>query len=123
MARPAYVPIKVLAPGFYAREDTRPPVKIAAGCVVATTTIALLLLTPLKHVGIAFATAVSAWMNTISLAWILYRRGHFTPDAALKQRAPRMVLPGAVMSAARWAGTAPRAPWRAARTGARAAGR
>ncbi|HEX9461071.1 MAG TPA: murein biosynthesis integral membrane protein MurJ [Alphaproteobacteria bacterium] len=113
---PAYVLIKVLAPGFYAREDTRTPVKIAVVCVVANTTIALLLLTPLKHVGIAFATAVSAWMNTISLAWILYRRGHFTPDAALKQRVPRMVLASAVMAAALWAVLAPLEPWLAGHT-------
>src|SRR5258708_32363087 len=107
---PAYVLIQALAPAFYARDDTRTPVKIAVVCVVAHTTIALLLLTPLKHVGIAFATAVSAWMNTISLAWLLYRRGHFTPHAPPNHRVPPMALARAVMAVPLWARVAPRQP-------------
>jgi putative peptidoglycan lipid II flippase len=119
---PAYVLIKVLAPGFYAREDTRTPVKIAVVCVIANTAIALLLLQSLKHVGIAAATAASAWLNTVALAWVLYRRGHFAPDAALKQRVPRMVLASAVMAAALWAMLTPLDPWLRGPTTERVAG-
>jgi len=108
---PAYVLIKVLAPGFYAREDTRTPVKIAVGCVIANTAIALLLLRPFAHVGIAFATAASAWLNTAALTVILHRRGFFVPDAGLRSRTPRMVLASAVMALALWLALAPLAPW------------
>jgi putative peptidoglycan lipid II flippase len=123
---PAYVLIKVLAPGFYAREDTRTPVKIAVGCVVANTAIALALLKPLgafgiPHVGIAFATAASAWLNTAALATILYRRGHLVPDAGLRRRAPRALAASLVMAAALWASLKPLAPWLAGGSGHRAA--
>ena len=56
---PAYVLIKVLVPGFFAREDTATPVKVAAVCVVANVLIILALIGPLAHVGIALATALS----------------------------------------------------------------
>lgn len=123
---PAYVLIKVLAPGFYAREDTRTPVKIATGCVVANTAIALALLKPLgalgiAHVGIAFATAASAWLNTVALATILHRRGHLVPDAGLRRRAPRALAASLVMAAALWAALKPLAPWLAGGSSHRAA--
>lgn len=108
---PAYVLIKVLAPGFYAREDTATPVKIAVACVITNTAIALLLLKPFAYVGIAFATAASAWLNTISLAVVLRRRGYFTPDAAVWRRAVRALLASIVMALALWAALAPLAPW------------
>ena len=108
---PAYVLIKVLAPGFYAREDTRTPVKIAVVCVVANTAIALLLLRPFAHVGIAFATAASAWINTAALTVILHRRGFFVPDAGLRRRVPRMVVASAVMAATLWLALMPLHPW------------
>ncbi|WP_370366302.1 murein biosynthesis integral membrane protein MurJ, partial [Maricaulis sp.] len=100
---PAYVLIKVLTPGFYAREDTKTPVKIAVVCVIANTGVALALMGPFAHVGIAFATAVSAWINVAALAVILRRRGHLTPDAALLKRTPRMILASVIMGAALWA--------------------
>jgi putative peptidoglycan lipid II flippase len=108
---PAYVLIKVLTPGFYAREDTATPVKIAVACVVSNTVIALLLLKPFAHIGIAFATAASAWLNTISLAVILRRRGYFVPDGNLKSRAPRALLASVIMGGALWATLQPLAPW------------
>ena len=99
---PAYVLIKVLAPGFYAREDTKTPVKIAVVCVIANTAVALALMGPFAHVGIAFATAASAWMNVAALAAILRRRGHLVPDAALLKRTPRMILASLIMGGVLW---------------------
>ena len=54
---PAYVLVKVLTPGFFAREDTRTPVKIAIVCLISNVVIALALIWWLAHVGIALATA------------------------------------------------------------------
>lgn len=113
---PAYVLIKVLTPGFYAREDTRTPVKIATACVVANTLIALALLKPLgafgiAHVGIAFATAASAWLNTGALATVLYRRGHLVPDTELRRRLPRGLAACLVMGVALWLARLPLGPW------------
>jgi putative peptidoglycan lipid II flippase len=108
---PAYVLIKVLTPGFYAREDTKTPVKIAVVCVVANTALALALMRPLAHVGIALATAASAWLNVAALAVILHRRGYLAPDAPLIRRSPRMLLASVVMAGALWTVLPGLQPW------------
>ena len=72
---PAYVMVKALAPGYFARGDTATPVKISVACLVVNLVLNLVLMGPFKHVGIAMATAVSAWLNAGLLAAILGRRG------------------------------------------------
>ena len=99
---PAYVLIKVLAPGFFAREDTRTPVKVALGCLAANLVLVLILMWPLAHVGIALATALSAWLNAVLLAWLLRRDGLLQPDRRLKRRLPRIVGAALAMAAALW---------------------
>lgn len=74
---PAYVLIRVLQPGYFAREDTMTPTIFAGISVVANIGLSLLLFPAYQHVGIAVATAVSAWLNALLLALFLARRGHF----------------------------------------------
>ena len=100
---PAYVLIKVLGPGFFAREDTATPMKVAVFCVAVNLCLNLLLMGPLQHVGIALATAISAWTNSALLAWLLVRRGHFATDARLRRAAPRILAASAGMALALWA--------------------
>ncbi|CAN0455713.1 unnamed protein product [Laminaria digitata] len=99
---PAYVLIKVLAPGFFAREDTATPVKVAAFCVAINLVLNLALMGPLQHVGIALATALSAWINAALLALLLVRRGNFTADARLRRAIPRVLLASVAMAGALW---------------------
>lgn len=75
---PAFVLIRVLQPGFFARGDTRTPTVFAALSVVINITLSLFLFPTLVHVGIAIATSVSAWANAALLGLWLARRGHFT---------------------------------------------
>jgi len=96
---PAHVLVKVLVPGFFAREDTVTPVRIAAVCLVSNVVLNLVLMGPLGHVGIATATAVSAWLNAGLLAFTLHRRGHFRLDARMKHRAPRIAAAALGMAA------------------------
>jgi putative peptidoglycan lipid II flippase len=97
---PAYVLIKVLAPGFFAREDTRTPVKIAVACLLANIVFVLLLIGPLAHVGIALATVLSSWLNAGLLGFILYRRSLFSLDARSRRKLPLILLSGLAMGAA-----------------------
>ncbi|MGI9489814.1 MAG: murein biosynthesis integral membrane protein MurJ [Geminicoccaceae bacterium] len=99
---PAYVLIKVLAPGFFAREDTKTPVQIAVVCLVANVIFVLLLIGPLKHVGIALATVLSSWLNALLLGVLLHRRGLFHLDRRLVRRLPRIVLAGLAMAVTVW---------------------
>jgi putative peptidoglycan lipid II flippase len=103
---PAYVLIKALVPGFHAREDTKTPVKIAIVAVIANIVLALILMQFLAHVGIALATALTAWFNAAMLGWILVRRGHLVFDARLLRCVPRLVLAAAAMAGALWVGAA-----------------
>ena len=61
--------IKVLAPGYYARQDTKTPVKIGIKAMVANMAFNLMLAPLFGYVGLAIATTMSATLN----AWMLYR--------------------------------------------------
>ena len=107
---PAYVLIKALAPGFFAREDTRTPVQVAIVAMVLNLAAAVGLMQVLAHTGIALATALSAWFNAVALAVLLYRRGHFTPDRTLRKAVSRAAVAAAVMAAGLYWGAALLAP-------------
>ena len=100
---PAFVLIKVLAPGYFARQDTRTPVRIAILCLAVNVALNLALMGPLAHVGIALATTLAGWLNVGLLAAGLARRGFLRPDARLRRRLPRMVAASAGMAALLWA--------------------
>jgi len=95
---PAYVTIKVLAPGHFAREDTKTPVRIAVACLLLNVALVALLVGPLGHVGIALATALSNWANALLLARSLLRRGDLAPDRRLFRRLGAILLSCALMA-------------------------
>ena len=97
---PAYVLVKALAPGFFARGDTATPVKITMLALVVNLVFNLILMGPFLHVGIAMATVISSWLNAGTMAVVLWRRGHFTVDARLRARLPRTLLACGGMTAA-----------------------
>jgi len=99
---PAYVLIKVLAPAFFARQDTSTPVKIAILCVFLNLGLNLTLMQIFAHVGIAMATAISAWVNAALLLIFLYKRGQFQTDARLRNRACRIFLATLGMATVLW---------------------
>jgi len=100
---PAFVLVKVLQPGFYAREDTSTPVKVAAGAVVLNLVLNLILMQFLAHIGLALATAIASWANGAALAWLLRRDGVFRLDARSLKRLPRILLSAILMGAALFA--------------------
>ncbi len=97
---PAYVVNKVFLPGFFAREDTATPMRFAAASVGVNIAGSLLLFPTFGHIGIAIATSLSGWTNAILLSLTLMRRGHFRFDAALRRRAPLLLLASVLMGAA-----------------------
>ncbi|HJN51819.1 MAG: murein biosynthesis integral membrane protein MurJ [Pseudomonadales bacterium] len=65
--------VKVLAPGYFARQDTKTPMKIAVVALVANMVFNLILVYPLAHTGLALATSISAFINAGLLFAGLYR--------------------------------------------------
>lgn len=98
-ALPAFVLIKILAPGFYARQDTKTPMRIAVIAVGVNVLLSLVLVWPLAHVGLALATSGAAVIN----AWLLYRglrRAEvYYPDAGWGWFLAKVCLASAVMGA------------------------
>jgi putative peptidoglycan lipid II flippase len=73
------VAIKVLAPGFYASQDIKTPVRIAIVVLVVTQLLNLALVPFLQHAGLALAIGIGALINALWLLWGLKRRGSYTP--------------------------------------------
>jgi putative peptidoglycan lipid II flippase len=99
---PGFVLVKVFSPGFFAREDTRTPMWFAAASVAVNVGASFALFPFLAHVGIAIATALAGWVNTVLLAGTLVRRGQFVADAALRRRLPLLALASVLMGACLW---------------------
>jgi putative peptidoglycan lipid II flippase len=108
---PSYVMVKVLTPGFYARQDTRTPVRFATGSVVVNIAANLALIPLIGHVGPPLATALSSTVNVTMLYLTLRKRGHFVADAQLKRRVPRLALAAVLMGAALFACDRLLDPW------------
>jgi putative peptidoglycan lipid II flippase len=108
---PAYVLVKVLTPGFHARGDTRTPMRIALLAIGANLVGNLTLIWPFGHVGIALATALSAWLNAGLLWWVLRGRGDFAIDAGLRRTAPRMLAAAVLMAVLLWVAGDAVMPW------------
>ena len=110
---PAFVLVRALVPGFYAREDTATPVRIAVAAVAANVAIKVALMAPLGPVGLAIGTSIGAWVNCGLLAFVLHRRGHLVLDARLRRRVPRMLLAAGLMGLVLVAGDLLLAPFAA----------
>lgn len=91
--------IKVLAPGFFARQDMKTPVRIAVTCMVVNMGFNLILIWPLAHVGLALATSLSALLNAGLLWWGLRKAGIFQAQPGWTAFALRLVSACAAMAA------------------------
>ena len=103
---PSYILVKVLTPGYYARSDTRTPVRYATMSMVVNLVLNLALIPTIGHIGPPLATAIASTINVAMLYRTLRIRGHFAPDAQLKRRIPRAALAAVLMGVAMWFGNA-----------------
>ncbi|MEY4270705.1 MAG: hypothetical protein RLZZ58_1921 [Pseudomonadota bacterium] len=99
---PAYVIVKILNPGFFAREDTRTPVWTALVSLIVNVILNFILVGQYGIVGLAGASAASATLNCILLYAMLHRRGWFHFTAALGRRIGQQMIAVAAMSAVLW---------------------
>ncbi|HEV2748586.1 MAG TPA: murein biosynthesis integral membrane protein MurJ [Allosphingosinicella sp.] len=99
---PAYVLIKVLTPGYFARKDTKTPVYAALAALAVFVLFNLLFIERFGIVGLAAATAAGAWLNSFLLYVILVRRGHYRIDGKLGARLLRQFVAAAAMVGILW---------------------
>lgn len=96
---PAFVLVKILAPSFYANQDTKTPFKIASICIVVNFTFNIILMFPLQYVGMALATSIASWLNVILMARTLIARGWLALEKHLFAQLGKMLAASAVMAA------------------------
>ena len=101
---PAFVIIKVLQPGFYARGDRATPMKIAIGAVALNLGLNLAFMIPLQHRGPALASGIAGIVNAGVMAVVLHRRGLLRVDQQMKQMLPRIGVAALAMVAVLWFG-------------------
>ena len=97
---PGYVLVKVLQPGYFARENTKTPMLIAGVTVIVNIVFSLILFGPLGHIGIAISTSISAWVNVTLLMYGL--KNFWKPDNRLKSRLPRILMASLIMGLSIW---------------------
>ncbi|MEX1168071.1 MAG: murein biosynthesis integral membrane protein MurJ, partial [Hydrogenophaga sp.] len=93
------VAIKVLAPGFYARQDTKTPVKIAVAVLVLTQILNVFLVPHLAHAALTLSISIGALVNATWLLVGLLRRGAYTPTPGWWRFGLQVVLASSVMAA------------------------
>ena len=88
---------KVFSPGYFAREDTKTPMKFATVGLLINVALSVLLFPMFQHVGIALATTIAGWINTGLLVGVLWHRGHFSPNLTVLRKIALILLASLVM--------------------------
>ena len=94
---PAYIIIKVLVSCFFAREDTKTPLYISIVSVVSNIVLSLLLIGSMREMGIALATATSAWINAFLLYIFLFIRKNIQFDDLIISNTFKIIISSSVL--------------------------
>lgn len=95
---PAFMIVKILASGFYSRQNIKTPVKIAALSVLVNIILNLILIFPLAHAGLALSTSLASVFNAICLCFMLWRLKFYSPTSGWISLGIRLLLANAVMA-------------------------
>lgn len=103
--------VKILAPGFYARQDIRTPVKFAVITLIATQLMNLAFIIPFRHAGLALSIGIASLLNAGLLYRALRQRGVFRPLPGWSGFAWRIAVALAVLGAVLWFGMGHESAW------------
>lgn len=103
--------VKVLAPGFYARQNIRTPVKVAIFTLIATQLMNLAFIIPFKHAGLALAIGLGACMNAGILYALLRKHRIYTPQSGWPMFMLKVVTAVLLMCGALYWAHGPDAAW------------
>jgi putative peptidoglycan lipid II flippase len=95
----AFVLLRILQPAFYARQDTKAPMRFALLSVAVNIGLGVVLFRLIGVSGIAAATAVAAWLNVLQMVVTLARRGEYRPSARAWSKLVRVLAASAGMAA------------------------
>lgn len=95
---PAYVTVKVLEPGFFARGDTKTPMNIALVCLVNNVVLNLIFFKPFGYIGIVLASVFSSYLNVTMLLHKLTRKKHFIFENDFLIKIVKILIPAFLMA-------------------------
>ncbi len=98
------VSIRILAPGYFARQDTRTPVRVGVAVLVLTQLFNGVFVFGLKMgvAGLALSTGLGAIVNAGTLLWLLWRRGAYRPEPGWPLYLLRLLVASLAMGAGLW---------------------
>jgi putative peptidoglycan lipid II flippase len=96
---PAFVAAQLLNRAFFARQDTKTPMRLGIISVVVNVAVGITLFYLIGVPGVAAATTVAWWTNVVMMATTLARRAHYRPDPRTVSRLLRLLLANAVLAA------------------------
>ncbi len=97
---PLYVLVKALAPNFFARGDTKTPVKYSVVVLLTNLFFCLVLMRPFGHVGIASATTIAAFISLYQYVHGLKKRGYWEISPILMKKLYKITLSSVIMGLA-----------------------
>ncbi len=103
--------VKVLAPGFYARQNIKTPVKIAIVTLVATQMMNLAFIIPFQHAGLALAIGLGACINASLLYYKLRSHAIYQPQPGWLVFFVKIIIALAVMGLVLWFATGSDTSW------------
>lgn len=109
----AFILVKILAPGFYAKQDTRTPVRIGIIAMGVNVVLNLILVLPLAHAGLALATSLAAFVNAGLLLKALLANGSYQPGERWGRYLAQICAATAVMCVVIWSMNAGQPAWSA----------
>ena len=112
--------VKVLAPGFYARQNIRTPVKIAVATLVVTQLLNLAFVPVFAHAGLALAISIGACFNAAWLWFLMLRSGAYRPEPGWGAFLMKLAVALYLMGGALWYSMGREASWFEITSGARA---
>ncbi|MDA0822204.1 MAG: murein biosynthesis integral membrane protein MurJ [Proteobacteria bacterium] len=110
----AFILVKILAPGFYAKQDTRTPVRIGVIALCSNVVLNIIFVIPLAHAGLALATSLAAFINAGLLFRALRIRGFYKPNPGWTLYSVKLVAACLVMSVVMVSMSSEQAVWSAA---------
>ncbi|MEC4678362.1 MAG: lipid II flippase MurJ, partial [Nitrospirota bacterium] len=93
----AFAGIRIVVPVFYAMQDTKTPVKIGILTMLLNVVLSLLLMGPMQHRGLAFATSLAAIFNFLSLLFVLKQKIHWADGKQIMRSHIKVVISSLIM--------------------------
>ena len=112
--------VKVLAPGFYAKQNIRTPVKVAIATLVLTQLLNAAFVPYFKHAGLSLSISVGACINAGWLWWLMRRAGTYTPEPGWAAFIVKLAVALYFMGGALWYSMGSESSWFEIPTAARA---